>query len=110
MHDLFQHVKADKYWNLFAPTEYTQATRFLYTAIGAAAQDEADTLVIRTHHVGFRSYKAGHLLDTILWDDVIEPIPGYDVVLRKVLERDPIVRQHLSIVAETTDEITVHLG
>jgi len=110
MHDLFQHVKADKYWDLLAPTEYTEATRFLYTAIGAAAQDEADTLVIRTHRLGFRYYKAGHLLNTILWDDVIEPIPGYDVVLSKVLERDAIVRQHLSIVAETDDEITVHLG
>jgi hypothetical protein len=109
MNELFQHIRTDSYWELFGPGDYSNATRFLYTAILSAAHDQADTLVIRVHHLGFKWYKAGQLLETILWSDAAQPFPGYDVVLRSVFENDPIVKQHLSIVAQTDDEITVRI-
>jgi hypothetical protein len=109
LNELLQHLRTDKYWELFGPLEYTNATRFLYTAIQSAAHDEADTFVIRIHHLGFKWYKADRLLDTFLWSDEAQPIPGYDVVLHTVLEHDAILRQHLSVVAETDGEITVSI-
>ncbi len=109
MNELLQHALTDKYWELFGPLEFTTATRFLYHAILSAAQDEADTLVIRIRHLGFKWYKTGRLLETFLWSDEAQPTPGYDVVLRSVLEHDAIVQQHLSIIAETNDEITVRI-
>ena len=36
-------------------------------------------------------------------------MPGYDFVLRKMLERDTIVYKHLTIDNETSDEITVRI-
>src|SRR5258706_16215850 len=108
MDELLRHLGEDKYWEAYEYGEFTNATRFLYTAIWLAVRDGADRFIITLN--GFRWYKNAVLLGTHLGNDG-DPIPTtfYSDIMRIVLKRDATVRQHFAIVAEKPGETIVEI-
>src|SRR5258707_7497031 len=108
MDELLRHLREDKYWEAFEGGEFTNPTRFLYTAVWCAVRDGADVFVITLN--GFRWYKNELLLGTHLGSEGDPvPTPFYSDIMRIVLKRDGSVQQHFAIVAEKPGETIVEI-
>jgi hypothetical protein len=103
--NLLEHLGHFDHSNLFRPTEFNNAIRFIYTAIGGAVSSGADRLVIKLN--GFEWYKNGTFVDKFLGGDSPTPEPSYNANLHKMLERDAILRQHVEITAESPEETVI---
>lgn len=105
---LLDHLKVYKFHNLFLAGEYTNAHRFLYTALMCAVDDEADTLEIGSN--GFTWQKDGNMIGHHLGKGAPVPDPSYKDCYMKIRERDPVVRDKTTILEETSQGLMIDLN
>jgi hypothetical protein len=107
MSNLFEHLAHFDHSTLFPGTEFNNAIRFIYTALGAAVSDGADTFVIKSN--GFEWYRNGSFVDKYLGGDSPLPKPSYNINFHKMMERDGVLGKHLKIVTESSEETTISI-
>jgi hypothetical protein len=107
MNDLLHHLKNAQLPSQFQAIEYTNAMRFLYTALLSAVDDGADKFVIR--HNGFLWFKEDVQIGKYLGGNVPEPTPGYSAHFQIILDRDDTVRRYTRILSDTPEETVVEI-
>jgi hypothetical protein len=105
---LYEYLKGSDCWRLYKGTEFNHFLRFLYTALYAAARDNADSLVITRN--GFKWYQGEELLGTHLGEGFPKPEPSYNDHLHLILKRDEIVASYISIEEENANETIVEIA
>lgn len=99
MSELLEHLMNSQFHTLFPGNVFTNATRFLYTALISAVDDDAGKVKIINN--GFEWYKDDQLIGTYLGGSTPVPNPSYDEVFLQVLKYDEVIAKYILI--ESTD-------
>ena len=98
-------VNTEHHYKLFPYGKYTEATGFVYTAIGAAVYEQADLFVIKENC--FRWMKSHKPIGTFLGSGAAIPTPTYPEVFKIIRLYDEIVAKHTVIDAELDNTLYV---
>jgi hypothetical protein len=104
--ELFEHFKQGEYHKLFRG-EYTNATRFLYTALLSAVVDNADTIVIKQNH--FEWYQADKLIGTYWGVNSPVPVPTFNLIIYQVFTYDELVRKYMKVSHADTEKTVLEI-
>jgi hypothetical protein len=108
MSELLQHLKYDQFSDLFIGEHYTNALRFLYTALLSAVDDRAEKFIIKRN--GFEWYQGMDKIGQYLGGNVPAPTPSYDQHFQRILLRDEIVKRHTKILYVTPEETIIEIN
>jgi hypothetical protein len=93
--------------DLFPQEERSEILRVMYVCILRAAKDGADT--IRINATQIKWYKNEEELGVFGRAESLIPISqhAYRTTMRRILEIDHVMSQHLFVISETADELTL---
>ena len=103
--ELLKYFADENLYKKYEAGEFTNATRFTYTAVISALDDDADTLVIKVNY--FEWTKDGDLLGRFLGPKAFMPVPPYPEVFKIMLKRDATLRKYTNIATEDSEEMHV---
>lgn len=105
MEELRTHLESNTS-QFFPPQELNHVLLMVYGILRRAVEDGADSLCLDSTH--FQWSRQGTLLGEFRID-YVGPSVSFRAMLQTIVARDPVVRSHLQLVAESPQELTYAL-
>jgi len=105
MDELLEHLDKSKL-GVFEPSELNEVILMVYNIIRRSVRDKCDFLTLTPTH--FVLHKEGCSVNRFPVDRP-KPTMSFREALKRILDRDEVVRRYLHLVAETPEEISYQI-
>lgn len=103
--DIVTYLTNEQNYKFYEHMEYTNATRFTYTAVAAAINQHADSLIIKANY--FEWVKDGEKIGHHFGPGAPMPVPPYPRVFEIMYKRDITLRRNTQIIRKDPNEMHV---